>query len=643
MIKIKLSDGTEKKVKEGITVFELVSEIDSKLSTSCIGAIITQKDNSTLIDNITPINFNCSIKFITNQNNEAYEIIRHSCAHLLAHAVSELFPYAKTTIGPTTHNGFYYDFDHEPFSEEDLKKIEIKMKEIAKSNLEIKREEISKKEALELFKDNEFKIEIIKELPENEPITIYKQGDWFDLCRGPHIQNTRKLVGFKLDKSTGAYWRGDSKNKQLQRIYGFAFFDKKELNTYLLELEQAKKRDHKKIAKDLNLYMIDELVGKGLPMWLPKGQILKNEIEKLANEIENEENYLQVSTPHLAKEELFLKSGHLPHYKEGMYPSMEMDDGTYYLKAMNCPFHHLIFSHKPKSYKELPIKLAEYGTCYRNELSGALSGLLRVRMLSMNDAHIYCTKNQIEAEIKKVILMVKKYYELFKFENYYFRLSTWDSKNKEKYIDEPKNWNYTQKILRNILKKLKVEYTEVSDEAAFYGPKIDIQFKTVLGREETMSTIQLDFAAKKKFDLKYTDKNGELNNEVFVIHRAPLSTHERFSAFLIEHYEGRFPLWLNPNQIKICPVSDIFLKYSQKIYKKIKKLDFRVELDKTSDGISKKIRNAQLEKYNYMIVIGEKEIESKTITIRDRTGKNNSNIELKEFLKSIKKEREFRE
>lgn len=563
------------------------------------------------------------------------EKIRHSASHVLAAAVKELFPGTKLGMGPAIEDGFYYDFyREESFTEEDLKKLEDKMKEIIKNDFKFKKSKATRKEAEKLLKEEPFKLEILKELKDDE-ITFYQDGSFIDLCKGPHVDSTKDVKAVKLLRTSGAYWKGDSRNKQMQRIYGTAFNSEKELKDYLALLEEAEKRDHKVIGKQMNLFMISELVGKGLPIWLPNGEILKKEIEKFAIETENKNGYIRVSTPHLAKQELFIKSGHLPHYKGNMYPPMIMDDGTYYLKAMNCPIHHLIYSHELRSYKELPLRIAEYGTVYRNELSGTLSGLLRVRMLSMNDAHIYCTKNQIAQEIESILKMTQEYYKTFNLKDYYFRLSLWDPNNKEKYVNEPENWEHTENILREILKKLKCKFVEAKDEAAFYGPKIDIQFKTVLGREETLSTIQLDFIAKERFDLKYVDKDTKIKNDIFVIHRAPLSTHERFIAFLTEHYLGRFPLWLSPVQVKLLTITDRNIKFAKEVEKLLKDKGVRCELNDDAETMNKKVRNAELERVSLIVTIGDKETENKTLAIRTLDNRVKFGVKVNEFIDKI--------
>ncbi|HLC58409.1 MAG TPA: threonine--tRNA ligase [Candidatus Nanoarchaeia archaeon] len=577
-----------------------------------------------------------------DKNQKEYlDNLRHTCAHLLAKAVKDLWPGTHNAIGPSIEDGFYQDFDFgtAKISEEDFPKIEKRMRQIVQNWKDFKFGEVTIAEAKKLFKDNPYKLELIEEFAKDgKKLSTNNPGDFLDLCKMGHIENpSKELQHFKLLKVAGAYWRGNEKNKMLTRIYGTAFARKEELEQHLKMLEEAKKRDHKILGEQLDLFMISDKIGKGLPLWLPKGEIIKKEIENFAIETEKKYGYIRVSTPHIAKEELFITSGHLPHYKESMYPPMKMDDGTYYLKAMNCPLHHIIYKRGMRSYRELPLRIAEYGTVYRNELSGTLAGLLRVRMLTMNDAHIYCTKEQIGEEIESVIKMIKEYYKVFGFENYYMRLSLWDSTNKEKYIDEPKNWEYAEGELRKILKKLKVEFVEAKNEAAFYGPKIDIQFKTVTGREETMSTVQLDFAAKKRFELEYSDKEGKQNNEVFVIHRAPLSTHERFVAFLIEHHAGKFPVWLAPTQVSIITVADRHIDYAKKLKQSLEENNVRTELDDRAESIGKKVRDHQQMKVPYIITIGDKEIESNILAIRTRDNKV-QNLKKEEFIKQISKE-----
>lgn len=572
------------------------------------------------------------------EEKEKLEKLRHSAAHLLAAAVLELYPDAKPTIGPATDDGFYYDFEFpEPISESDLPKIEAKMNELVSGWQGFEREEVSADKALDLYQDNEYKRELISEFAkEGRVLSIYRSGNFSDLCRGGHVESpSSELKHFKLLSLAGAYWRGSAQNAMLTRIYGTAFLSQEELEEYLEQREQAKLRDHRKLGSELELFFIDDLVGKGLIMWLPKGAILRDQVENLAKQMEAKSGYKRVVTPHIAKKELFETSGHLPYYADSMYPGMQMDDGTYYLKAMNCPHHHRVFQHSPKSYRDLPLRLAEYGTCYRNELSGTLAGLLRVRGMAMNDAHIYCRKDQIKDEFKAVMELTQEYFKIFGLEDYWFRLSKWDSAHTEKYVDEPDNWQYSEQVLREVLEEMKVPFYEADDEAAFYGPKVDVQFKSASGREETMSTIQLDFLAKKRFGLSYTDESGQENNEVFVIHRAPLSTHERFLAFLIEHYAGRFPTWLSPVQVKVLPVSEKFNDYANQVFEKLSDAGVRSELDDRSERLGAKIRQAELEKAPYMLIVGGKEQESGQVSVRHRDDGDQGSLAVSDFMSQV--------
>jgi len=640
MIQVKINDEETHEYASGITAGDILENVYGKRS----GAVAANIDGIERDMSFT-INENCKIEPILGESEQGLYILRHSCAHLLAQAVVEIFPDAKPTIGPPIEHGFYYDFHMNPIGDSDLKKIEKRMNQLVRENIKINREEYENNELREMFQKNKFKIEIMDEKIGNEVgSTAYRQGDFVDLCRGPHVPSTSHLRWFKLTSTSQAYWRADRNREPLTRIYGMCYATKEGLKERQRQIEEASKRDHKKIGKEMELYMIDEMIGKGLPVWLPNGEILKSEIEKYALETEEIYGYDRVTTPVLAKKELFECSGHLPHYAEGMYPPMEMDDGTYYLKAMNCPMHHLVFSNKKRSYRELPLRIAEYGTVYRNEMSGTLAGLLRVRMLSMNDAHIYCTLEQVGQEVASNIKMVQDYYSSFGFENYHFRLSLWDPENTDKYIKQPENWNSTQDHLRRILDELKVPYVEAIGEAAFYGPKIDIQFTTALGREESMSTIQLDFAAKERFGLTYKDEKGEENGEVFVIHRAPLSTHERFVAFLTEHWAGNFPTWLSPRQIQIITISEKQKKYAREVEKSLADIGVRVSVDDSDATIGKKIRMHRKMRPAYMLILGEDEEKGKTVSIRidrkgeERSGEQCNGVPLNEFLENLSKE-----
>jgi len=632
MVKLTFPDGVSKEFKKGVTGLEVAKSIGERLAQAALAIEV----NKEIFDLSKPIEKDGKIKIITFRDPDGVEIFRHSSAHILAAAVTSLFKNAKPTIGPAVEEGFYYDFDHEPFTSEDLEKIEKKMNEIIQKDLKFERVELTKEQAKKMFKDNKYKVELIEEHHKN--LSAYKFGDFVDLCLGPHVPSTGKIKAIKLTKLAGAYWRADAKNKQLQRIYGISFPDKKDLNNYLKEVEESEKFNHVKVGEELGLFAHFDLIGKGLPVWLPKGDIIRRELEKFAVQMEDRAGFQRVSTPNIAKKELFLKSGHLPYYKDSMYPSMKIDDGEYYLKAMNCPLHHLLFSKLVKSYRDLPLRLAEYGTVYRNELSGTLTGLLRVRYMRMNDAHIYCTTEQIKEEIKNILFMTKYYFDTFGIKDYSFRLSLGDPKNKKKYINEPKNWQISEDILRKVLTDLKVPFVERSDEAAFYGPKIDVQFKNVYGREETVSTIQLDFSAKSRFGLEFDDANGKKNNDVFVIHRAPLSTHERFIAFLIEHYKGKFPLWLNPNQVRILPIADRHHAYADKVAKALFDNGVRVEIDKRTESTPKKVRDAELQHYNYILVVGDKEQQNGTVNVRTRDNVVHGEKKVDLFLKDILKE-----
>ncbi len=640
MIQVKINDEETHEYASGITAGEILQNVYGKRS----GAVAANIDGIERDMSFT-INEDCEIEPILGESEQGLYILRHSCAHLLAQAVVEIFPDAKPTIGPPIEHGFYYDFHMNPIGDADLKKIEKRMQQLVRENIKIHREEYENSELREMFQGNKFKIEIMDDKIGNEVgSTAYRQGDFVDLCRGPHVPSTSHLRWFKLTSTSQAYWRADRNREPLTRIYGMCYATKEGLKERQRQIEEASKRDHKKIGKEMELYMIDEMIGKGLPVWLPNGEILKSEIERYALETEDEYGYDRVTTPVLAKKELFECSGHLPHYAEGMYPPMEMDDGTYYLKAMNCPMHHLVFSNKKRSYRELPLRIAEYGTVYRNEMSGTLAGLLRVRMLSMNDAHIYCTLEQVGQEVASNIKMVQDYYSSFGFENYHFRLSLWDPENTDKYIKQPENWNSTQNHLRRILDELKVPYVEAIGEAAFYGPKIDIQFTTALGREESMSTIQLDFAAKERFELSYKDEKGEENGEVFVIHRAPLSTHERFVAFLTEHWAGNFPTWLSPKQIQIITISEKQKEYAREVEKSLADIGVRVSVDDSDATIGKKIRMHRKMRPAYMLILGEDEEKGKTVSIRidrkgePRSGEQRNGVPLNEFLEKLSEE-----
>lgn len=557
------------------------------------------------------------------------EELRHSSAHVLATAVLRLFPDAQLDIGPPTDSGFYYDFDLDhKFTSEDLENIEAEMKKVIKENQRFERVEVSRDEAVQMIKEfgqEEYKLGRLDDIPEGEQISFYRNGEFLDLCAGTHVGYTKKIKAVKLLSIAGAYHRGDSNNKQLQRIYGTAFPTKDELAEYLEMLEEAKKRDHRRIGKDMQLFTFDaDQIGPGLPLWLPKGTVLVEELEKLAKETEFDAGYERVRTPHLAKESLYLTSGHLPYYEESMFPAMEFEEETggekvrYFLKAMNCPHHHKIFAASPRSYRDLPVRLAEYGTCYRYEQSGELMGLMRVRSMQMNDAHIYCTAEQFEVEFNAVNEMYLKYFKLFGLGKYLMRFSTHDpAKLGKKYVDNPELWEKTETMVRDVLKSSGINYVEVPDEAAFYGPKIDVQVWSAIGREFTIATNQVDFAVPPRFNLEYTTSENSKETPL-CIHRAPLGTHERFIGFLIEHFGGDFPTWLAPEQVRILPISDKFAEYATDLLKDLKASGIRATADLHAEKLGAKIRKAELDKVPNVLIVGPKEAEEGNVSVRSR-------------------------
>ena len=635
MIKITLPDGTVLEKPSGITGMEIAEGISSGLAKQSILVEL----NGQLTDLSFPIDKNAELKILKKDADIALEIIRHDCAHVMAEAVQTLFPGTQVTIGPAIDNGFYYDFSFKkPFLSEDLEKIESKMLEIIDQGVPFEREVWNRKEAIDYFNKigETYKAEIINDLPKDEKITIYKQGKWLDLCKGPHLPTTKHIgKSFKLMKISGAYWRGNEKNEMLTRIYGTCWRTDKELNKYLEMLKEAEKRDHRKIGKAMKIYTFDEEVGPGLPLWLPNGTIIIEELEKLAKETEEKAGYDRVKTPHITKGSLYEKSGHLLHYKDSMFPAMDIDGNQYYLKPMNCPHHHKIYASSPRTYKELPLRLAEYGTCYRYEKSGQLFGLMRVRSMQMNDAHIYCTEEQFKEEFLAVCKMYLKYFEIFGIEKYEMRLSLHDPDELgEKYIDEPELWIKTENLVRESLQDGKLNFVEIPGEAAFYGPKIDVQVWSTIGREFTLATNQVDFAVPSKFNLTYIDNKNE-DKTPLCIHRAPLGTHERFIGFLIEHYAGNFPLWLTPVQMVVIPISDKFNDYADSVYNQLKEQNVRVKIDVRNEKMGAKIRTAELNKIPIMIIIGEQEVKDNTISVRRKFSGNHGTLPLDEFISSI--------
>ena len=579
---------------------------------------------------------------------------RHSTAHIMAQAVMEFYPDAKLAIGPPIDNGFYYDFDLGTdedgklltFTPESLEKIEKRMRQIIAGDHKFVYREVSVDEARELFRNEPFKLELIDGLvkggsdeygyatEESPVISTYRHDTFEDLCRGPHVEDTKQIRpdAFKLLSTAGAYWRGDENKPMLQRIYGTAWRTKEELKQHLRRLEEAKKRDHRKLGKELEIFMFDEEVGPGLPLWLPNGGIIIEELERLAKEMEQKAGYDRVRTPHLAKDALFNRSGHLAHYTESMYPPMELEGVRYYVKPMNCPFHHKIFASSPRSYRNLPLRLAEYGSCYRFEKSGELFGLMRVRSMQMNDAHIYCAEEQFEDEFLRVVDLYLEYFRLFGIEKYVMRFSTHHNSGLgKKYVDNERMWLKTEEMVRNAMKNGDVPFVEVPDEAAFYGPKIDVQIWSAIGREFTLATNQVDFAQPERFGLRFVNKEGNLDVPI-CLHRAPLGTHERFIGFLIEHYAGRFPVWLSPEQVRVIPINDSHNDYAHKLVEQLEDAGVRTKADLSSERMNAKIRQAQLMKVPYMLVVGDREVSDGTVSLRKRDGSRQNGMPFQDFI-----------
>ncbi len=578
---------------------------------------------------------------INIKENEHLSKMNHSCAHLLAQAVKHLYPNAKFWVGPVIEEGFYYDIDlgDQVITEEDLPKIEKEMKKISKDGKRIVRHELSKEEALEMFQDDPYKIDLISRMDEDETvITCYTQGDFTDLCRGPHVDTVKELKHFKLLKVSGAYWKGDAKNKMLQRIYGVCFETEEELEKHLADLEDAKQRDHRKLGRDLGIFMFADLVGKGLPMWLPNGFIVRRTLVDYITDKELKLGYKHVMTPSLGNVELYKTSGHWDHYKEDMFPAMELDEEAYVLRPMNCPHHMMIFKNSLHSYRDLPIKIAEIANDFRYEASGAVCGIERTRAFTQNDSHIFCTKNQIKQEVKGVIDLILDVYKDFNFKDYRFRLSLRDKENQEKYFGNDELWEKSERELKEILTELNVDFYEAEGEAAFYGPKIDVQVKSAIGHDVTLSTVQLDYQLPERFDLSYINESGEKERPV-VIHRAILGSLDRFIAFLLEETKGFLPLWLAPNQVKIIPVNNEYhLEYSKEILSQLKQNNIRVSLDERDEKLGYKLRESVLEKIPYMVILGQKEVDDHTVSYRKAGSQETTTVSIQEFIELLRNE-----
>ena len=629
-INIKFPDGNSKSFDKGTTTEDIAQSISPGLRKKAVAG----KFNNQLVDLTRPLEEDGAIEIVTPGSDEALEVLRHSTAHLMAQALKRIYGDVKFGVGPVIEGGFYYDFDmDEKVSSDDFEKIEKTMKQIVNENYKIERKVVTREEAKDFFKDDPYKLELIDAIPEDENVTLYSQGEFTDLCRGVHVPSTSKIKEFKLLSTAGAYWRGDSDNKMLQRIYGTAFFDKKDLKAHLEMLEERRERDHRRIGKDLELFTNNQLVGAGLPLWLPNGATIRREIERYIVDKEVSMGYDHVYTPVLANVELYKTSGHWDHYRDDMFPPMKLDETEeMVLRPMNCPHHMMVYNNKPHSYRELPIRIAELGTMHRYEASGAVSGLQRVRGMTLNDSHIFVRPDQIKDEFKRVVHMIQDVYEDFGSEDYTFRLSYRDPEDKEKYMDDDDMWNKAESMLKEAVDEMGLPYVEAIGEAAFYGPKLDVQVKTAMGKEETLSTAQLDFLLPERFDLSYIGSDGE-NHRPVVIHRGVVSTMERFVAFLTEETKGAFPTWLAPKQVEIIPVNvDLHYDYARNLQDELKSQGVRVEIDDRNEKMGYKIREAQMQKIPYQIVVGDKEVENNEVNVRKYGSQDQETIERDEFI-----------
>ncbi|MGL5479333.1 MAG: threonine--tRNA ligase [Clostridium sp.] len=637
MIKINLKDGSVKEFEAGASVLDIAKGISEGLARNAFCGIV----NGEVVDLRHKVNEDSEVEICTFDSKEGKDALRHTASHVLAYAVKRLFPEAKIAIGPAIEDGFYYDFDKEgSFSTEDLEKIEAEMKKIIKENPQIERFELPRDEALELMKDEPFKVELIKDIPSDEVISFYKIGDFTDLCAGPHVMSLKPMKAIKLLRSAGAYFKGDEKNPMLSRIYGTVFLKKKELDDHLEALEEAKKRDHNKLGRELKLFTTNEAVGQGLPLIMPKGAKIIQVLQRWIEDEEEKRGYLLTKTPYMAKSDLYKISGHWDHYKDGMFVlgDEEKDDEVLALRPMTCPFQYAIYNSEQHSYRDLPKRYAETSTLFRNESSGEMHGLIRVRQFTLADGHLVVTPEQLEDEFKGVVSLVDYVMTTLGIEkDITYRFSKWDPNNREKYIDNPDAWNKTQDIMRTILDHLNIDYIEADDEAAFYGPKLDIQFKNVHGKEDTIITIQIDFALAERFDMTYIDQNGE-KQRPYIIHRSSIGCYERTLAMLIEKYAGAFPTWLSPVQAKVLPLSDKYNEYAESIVSDLKAYGVRIEGDYRAEKLGYKIREARLERTPYILVVGEKEMNDKTVSVRSRKNDDEGSISYEDFKARILKE-----
>ncbi|MGG5341635.1 threonine--tRNA ligase [Enterococcus sp. AZ192] len=634
-INITFPDGAVKEFDAGSSTLDIAKSISNSLAKKALAG----KLNGTLIDLTRPIEEDGSLEIVTPDHEDALGILRHSTAHLMANALRRLFPNIKFGVGPAIDSGFYYDTDNgeNVVTAEDLPAIEAEMMKIVKENNPIVRKVVTKEEALELFADDPYKVELITDLPADEEITVYDQGDFVDLCRGVHVPSTGRIQVFQLLSVAGAYWRGNSDNQMMQRIYGTAFFDKKELKEFIKLREEAKERDHRKLGKELDLFMISQEVGSGLPFWLPKGATIRRTIERYITDKEISLGYQHVYTPIMADVNLYKTSGHWDHYHEDMFPPMDMGDGEMLvLRPMNCPHHMMVYKNDIHSYRELPIRIAELGMMHRYEKSGALSGLQRVREMTLNDGHTFVRPDQIKEEFKRTLELMVAVYKDFNIDDYRFRLSYRDPNNTDKYFDDDAMWEKAQEMLKAAMDEMELDYFEAEGEAAFYGPKLDVQVKTALGMEETLSTIQLDFLLPERFDLTYVGEDGENNHRPVVIHRGIVSTMERFVAYLTEVYKGAFPTWLSPIQATIIPVSvEAHSDYAYEVKKRLQEQGLRVEVDDRNEKMGYKIRASQTQKVPYQVVVGDKEMDDATVNIRRYGSKETDVMDLNIFVDSM--------
>ncbi|EAF4530000.1 threonine--tRNA ligase [Listeria monocytogenes serotype 1/2a] len=633
-MKITFPDGAVKEFEPGVSTADIAASISPGLKKKALAG----KLNGELLDLVTPIHEDGAIEIVTPDHEDALGILRHSTAHLMAQALKRLYPDVKFGVGPAIESGFYYDIDTEAvISDESLVEIEKEMQKIVRENVPIEREVVSREEAIKRFKaiGDQYKLELIEAIPEDETVTIYTQGEFFDLCRGVHVPSTGKIQVFKLLSVAGAYWRGDSNNKMLQRIYGTAFFDKNGLKEFIQMQKEAKERDHRKLGKELELFTNSIEVGQGLPLWLPKGATIRRVIERYIVDKEERLGYNHVYTPIMANVELYKTSGHWDHYHEDMFPTMKMDNEELVLRPMNCPHHMMIYKNDIHSYRELPIRIAELGMMHRYEMSGALSGLQRVRGMTLNDAHVFVRPDQIKDEFKRVVELILEVYKDFDIKDYSFRLSYRDPKNTEKYFDDDAMWEKAQAMLKSAMDEMEMDYFEAEGEAAFYGPKLDVQVKTAIGKEETLSTVQLDFLLPERFDLTYIGEDGEKHRPV-VIHRGVVSTMERFVAYLIEEYKGAFPTWLAPVQMELIPVNaDAHLDYAKGVQDKLQRAGLRAEVDDRNEKLGYKIREAQTKKIPYALVLGDLEVEAGSVNVRRYGSKDSETMDLDAFIAQV--------